>query len=128
MIAEIAQLARPRYHIAGGQGLFYTRPPYINKDLGAGIRATRFVGLGAVNNSSKQKFLHALALQPSSDMTPEALSQQPDGSTPSPYELNQGRAGKRRAGDAEVSCTMCAQQRCQQQLKRATSMCALPSS
>lgn len=46
--ADIAATARPRYHIAGGQGLFYTRIPYANPDIGAGQRATRFVSLGSV--------------------------------------------------------------------------------
>lgn len=46
--ADLAQLARPRYHIAGGQSVFYTRLPYANPDLGAGPRATRFVSLGSV--------------------------------------------------------------------------------
>ena len=46
--AELSQLARPRYHVAGGQGLFYTRLPYANPDLGAGPRATRFISLGSV--------------------------------------------------------------------------------
>lgn len=46
--ADLAQLARPRYHIAGGQSIFFTRVPYANPDLGAGPRATRFISLGSV--------------------------------------------------------------------------------
>lgn len=52
--AELAQLARPRYHIAGGQSIFFTRLPYANPDLGAGPRATRFIGLGSVIPRLKQ--------------------------------------------------------------------------
>lgn len=46
--ADLAQLARPRYHVAGGQSIFFTRVPYANPDLGAGPRATRFISLGSV--------------------------------------------------------------------------------
>lgn len=46
--AGLAVAARPRYHIAAGQHLFYARPPYINADLGAGSHVTRFVGLAEV--------------------------------------------------------------------------------
>jgi hypothetical protein len=48
----VAVTARPRYHIAGGQALFYARLPYSNPDLGAGQRATRFVGLGSVTGKT----------------------------------------------------------------------------
>jgi hypothetical protein len=50
--ADVALTARPRYHIAGGQALFYARVPYSNPDLGAGQRATRFVGLGSVTGKT----------------------------------------------------------------------------
>ena len=37
VIAEVATRVRPRYHVAGGhEAVFYARPPYLNKDLGAG--------------------------------------------------------------------------------------------
>lgn len=64
----------------------------------AGVRATRFVALAQVGNPGKQKFLHALGLAPASSMTPEQLAQQPEGCTPSPYEL----AAKRPASAQEV--------------------------
>jgi hypothetical protein len=59
--AELAQLARPRYHIAGGQSIFFTRLPYTNPDLGAGTRATRFVSLGSVIPRLKQAGVRAAA-------------------------------------------------------------------
>lgn len=34
--ANLATKVRPRYHISGGRDTFYARPPYLNKDLGAG--------------------------------------------------------------------------------------------
>ncbi len=63
-----------RYHVAGGKGVFYARAPYMNKDLGAGAHATRFIGLAPVGNAGKQKFLHALALVPAVDMDQKALT------------------------------------------------------
>lgn len=45
---EVATLARPRYQIAAGKGVFFARPPYLNADLGAGSHATRFISLGEV--------------------------------------------------------------------------------
>ena len=63
-----------RYHVAGGKGAFYARAPYMNKDLGAGAHATRFIGLAPVGNAAKQKFLHALALVPAVDMDQKALT------------------------------------------------------
>jgi hypothetical protein len=96
--ADLAVLARPRYHVAGGQGVFYARLPYTNPDLGAGPRATRFVGLAHVGNASKQKFLHALQLAPAAGQSPEQLAALPEGSTASPYTAR--KDGKRPAADA----------------------------
>jgi hypothetical protein len=62
------------------------------------VRATRFVALAPVGNAGKQKFLHALGLVPASTMSPEQLAQQPDGCTPSPFEM----AAKRPAQEQEV--------------------------
>ena len=110
--ADLAALARPRYHFAGGQGVFYARAPYASPDLGAGPRATRFIGLAHVGNAAKQKFLHALALAPSAAQTPEQLSAVPEGATASPFVDAKGRrrdagggdgasaAGAKRAADA----------------------------
>lgn len=77
-MAEVAALARPRYHFAGTKNTFYARPPYTNPDLGAGTHVTRFIGLAAVGNVAKQKSLHALGLVPAADMDVEALQQKPE--------------------------------------------------
>ncbi|PSC76403.1 Zinc finger CCCH domain-containing 64 [Micractinium conductrix] len=95
--AEVAMACRPRYHIAAGKHAFYARPPYINKDLGAGSHVTRFIALAGVG-VSKQKWLHALALTPAAQMTPEQLTVIPEGSTPCPYEI---ASKKRAAQEAE---------------------------
>lgn len=96
MCADVALAVRPRYHVAGGAGTFFTRPPYVNADLGAGAHATRFISLGQVGNAAKQKWLHALGLTPAASMAPEALTAIPPGTTACPY----GAAGSRkRAAD-----------------------------
>ena len=35
-VADLALRVRPRYHFAGGLGVHFARPPYLNKDLGTG--------------------------------------------------------------------------------------------
>ncbi len=55
VVSELVALARPRYHVAGGEALHYVRPPFAHRDLGAGIRVTRFVGLAPLNHPSKAK-------------------------------------------------------------------------
>ena len=77
-VAEVATVARPRYHFAGSKNTFYARPPYTNPDLGAGSHVTRFIGLAAVGNAAKQKSLHALGLTPASQMDLKTLQQKPE--------------------------------------------------
>ncbi|GIL82920.1 hypothetical protein Vretifemale_11824 [Volvox reticuliferus] len=91
VVSELVDLARPRYHIAGGEVIHYTRPPFFHRDLGAGIRVTRFVGLAPQGHPSKAKALHALSLVPAANMEPEALSVVPEGCTPSPFELRKAK-------------------------------------
>ena len=85
IVAEIAQAARPRYHVSATRGPFYARQPYINPDLGAGSHATRFLSCGAVGNANKAKWLHALGMKPAAMMAMEELQAQPADATPSPY-------------------------------------------
>ncbi|KXZ54774.1 hypothetical protein GPECTOR_4g844 [Gonium pectorale] len=91
VVADLVALARPRYHIAGGEALHYARPPFSHRDLGAGIRVTRFVGLAPLGHPSKAKSLHALGLVPAAALEPEALTAAPEGCTPSPFELRQAK-------------------------------------
>jgi hypothetical protein len=99
--AQAAIAARPRYHVAAGRDVFFSRPPYLNRDLGAGVRATRFVGLAPAGSATKQKSLHALALVPASEMTPDQLQQRPEGCTLSPYEAAATAGGRKRSSAAE---------------------------
>lgn len=86
-VAELAVLARPRYHIAASNNVHVARLPYINEDKGTGKHVTRFIGLGYVANPEKQKWIQALALVPSEKMEPEQFNAIPPESTESPYSL-----------------------------------------
>eukprot|EP00891_Asterochloris_glomerata_P004628 jgi/Astpho2/4628/e_gw1.00067.405.1_t len=86
VLSDLAQTVRPRYHVAGTRNTFWARPPYSNKDLGAGAHVTRFISLGSVDNPGKQKWLHALGMVPAAVMDLATLHLQPEGTTPCPYE------------------------------------------
>ena len=72
-----------RYHAAGGGGVFFAREPYRNPRN----HVTRFLGLAAVGNKDKQKWVHALGLTAADGMPPTALHQQPPDTTQSPHSL-----------------------------------------
>lgn len=84
IVAELVAELKPRYHVAGSEGSFYTRDPYLNEDSS---HVTRFVGLAAVGNEKKQKFLHALSLTPASSMNSGDLVHRPPNTTKSPYTV-----------------------------------------
>ncbi|CAI5511054.1 unnamed protein product [Closterium sp. Naga37s-1] len=82
----------PSYHVAGGAGFFFARPPYINSatsaedaSTSASGPVTRFIGLAPVGNKAKQKFLHALSLRSASSLPLSDLAAQPPDATPSPF-------------------------------------------
>ena len=78
VLSDLAQTVRPRYHVAGTRNTFWARPPYSNKDLGAGAHVTRFISLGSVDNPGKQKWLHALGMVPAAVMDLATLHLQPE--------------------------------------------------
>ncbi|KAJ8612933.1 hypothetical protein CTAYLR_006180 [Chrysophaeum taylorii] len=92
-----ALACRPRYHFAGTHDVFWARAPYrIHDDLS--LRAphfTRFVGL---RKATGRKWLHAIEIEgiPYCDLA--ALTDEPPGSTDSPFEV---RRKKRRALEEE---------------------------
>jgi len=86
-VAELALLARPRYHIAASHNVYIARMPYINEDKGAGKHVTRFIGLGYVGNTEKQKWIQALALVPSEKMELEQFSAIPQDATKCPFSV-----------------------------------------
>ena len=78
VLSDLAQTVRPRYHVAGTRNTFWARPPYSNRDLGAGAHVTRFISLASVDNSGKQKWLHALGMVPAAAMDLATLHLQPE--------------------------------------------------
>jgi len=66
--------------VAGSGGVFVAREPYKNSRG----HVTRFLGLGTVGNTDKQKWLHALNLPPAASMPQPQLYSVPPGSTVSP--------------------------------------------
>ncbi|GJR30074.1 zinc finger CCCH domain-containing protein 64 [Tanacetum coccineum] len=104
-VSELVAEIKPRYHIAGTKGVFYAREPYMNAD---GLHVTRFLGLAAVGNASKQKFIHAISPTPASTMSSAEISIKPPNTTLSPYtyvekSANTREAEKRSADDANDS-------------------------
>lgn len=69
----------------------------MNTDRGAGSHATRFISLGAVGNSAKAKWVHALALEPAGTMSAADISAVPPQSTRSPYLAPAGQKRKVKA-------------------------------
>ena len=109
-VAEIASAICPRYHVVASPNetsssspenenvdQFFEREPYRNVSE---KHATRFISLASVGNSKKQKWLHALGIEPGGTMNPIKLCQMPPDSTPSPYamagvsNLQQNRGGR----------------------------------
>lgn len=105
-VTAVVQAARPRYHYACCESVFYQREPYMNSDRGAGSHATRFISLGAVGNDSKAKWMHALALDPVAGMSVKDLCTKPPQSTECPYRLN-NNLKKRKVPPSCPSCTAC---------------------
>ncbi|CAA6660931.1 unnamed protein product [Spirodela intermedia] len=102
-ISELAAEIKPRYHFAGTKSIFYAREPYLNDK---GMHVTRFVGLSAVGNKDKQKFLHAISPTPAKSMSPADLRAKPMGTTLSPYTISEGNVPTsketKRPGDSDV--------------------------
>lgn len=90
VISELVAELKPRYHIAGSEGIFYSREPYANNGAS---HVTRFLGLAAVGNVKKEKFIHALSPVPASMMPVSELLARPPNSTPSPYKAEQPSVG-----------------------------------
>ncbi|XP_047311841.1 zinc finger CCCH domain-containing protein 64 [Impatiens glandulifera] len=81
-VANLVSEIKPRYHISGTKGVFYSREPYNNFDA---VHVTRFIGLASVGNKDKQKFVHAISPTPSSTMTASELSMKASNTTMSPF-------------------------------------------
>ncbi|ETW09345.1 hypothetical protein H310_01717 [Aphanomyces invadans] len=102
-VAEAAEIAVPRYHIAATHGLFYQRLPYVTSH-GATRHVTRFIGLGQVGASpdKDKKWMHALnldVLAPGSAVDiPAGTTQSPYGATKRPLQNNIAFQPRKRSG------------------------------
>ena len=87
LISECAEMLRPRYHFAGNGDIFYQRSPYSNNVDGMISPVTRFISLASVSESKEKskKYLHALALEPISNLSNDDIQQKPDNTTENPY-------------------------------------------
>lgn len=84
---------KPRYHVAGLEGLYYERAPYrIRTNDSEAV--TRFLGLARVGNPSKDKWLYALNLTPVDKLRIIDIRQRTTDETGCPYDLE----------DLEVKC------------------------
>eukprot|EP00249_Psilotum_nudum_P020073 c27549_g1_i1 orf=3-1673(-) len=100
IVAELVTELRPRYHVAGSEGVFFAREPYSNEGV---LHVTRFIGLAAVGNDKRQKFLHALSPTPASAMTPTELAIRPSSTTISPYKVSKGNNNSNGRGSLAFS-------------------------
>uniref|UniRef100_A0A803NTJ9 C3H1-type domain-containing protein n=1 Tax=Cannabis sativa TaxID=3483 RepID=A0A803NTJ9_CANSA len=99
-VAELVSEIKPRYHIAGTKGVFYAREPYSNVDA---VHVTRFIGLSAVGNKDKQKFIHAISPTPASIMSASEISMKSTNTTISPYStplMVDGNEASKRSSDS----------------------------
>ncbi|KAI6223689.1 CWF19-like protein 1-like protein [Aphelenchoides fujianensis] len=85
-IARLAAGLKPRYHFAGKSGHF-ERSPYRNHRvlLEAAQHVTRFIGLAAVGNKAKEKWIYAFSIKPMRKLDRAELTKQPGNSTEFPY-------------------------------------------
>jgi len=54
-ISWLACQTKPRYHFCGLENVYYERPPYVNHGEN-NCHSTRFIALGRVGNSDKQRY------------------------------------------------------------------------
>ena len=75
LIAKVASVLHPRYHIAALHNVHYERQPYRNHRVlqEAATHCTRFVALAQLNNDAKAKFVYAFNIEPMRSMTHEEV-------------------------------------------------------
>ncbi|KAI6190142.1 Coiled-coil domain-containing protein 75 [Aphelenchoides bicaudatus] len=85
-ISRLAAGLKPRYHFSGGQSHF-ERTPYRNHRvlMEAAQHTTRFIGLAAVGNKEKEKWIYAFNIKPMKSLPRAELTKQPDVCSEFPY-------------------------------------------
>uniref|UniRef100_T1JGW9 Small ribosomal subunit protein uS17 n=1 Tax=Strigamia maritima TaxID=126957 RepID=T1JGW9_STRMM len=89
LISQLARIVTPRYHFCGLENVHYERLPYRNHRIlsESAKHVTRFLSLGKVGNSQKQKWLYAFSIASLSSMDASELVKQPVDVTENPYSL-----------------------------------------
>ncbi|XP_037043320.1 CWF19-like protein 1 homolog [Bradysia coprophila] len=88
LLSWLAREIKPRYHFVGINGRYFERLPYRNS-TGSNTQlelATRFIGLAAVGNEEKAKYIYALSIAPVDKMRLMDLIQKTTDETPCPYD------------------------------------------
>lgn len=87
LLSWLAVQLKPRYHFCGLEGIYYERSPYRNYSVSGDTaeHATRYIALAKVANTSKQKWLYALSLEPIDQMKASDLYQPTTDQTECPY-------------------------------------------
>ncbi|CAD5224474.1 unnamed protein product [Bursaphelenchus okinawaensis] len=85
-VSRLAAALKPRYHFAG-MGSHYERSPYRNHRVlvEAAQHTTRFIGLAAVGNPDKEKWIYAFNVKPMRFLSRTELTAQPPNTTEFPY-------------------------------------------
>ncbi|KAI6237279.1 hypothetical protein M3Y95_00248400 [Aphelenchoides besseyi] len=85
-ISRLAAGLKPRYHFAGS-GSHFERSPYRNHRvlLEAAQHVSRFIGLGSVGNTNKEKWIYAFTIKPMRKLDRTELTKQPGNTTEFPY-------------------------------------------
>lgn len=96
LVSDCVEMLRPRYHFAGNGDIYYQRAPYTNNIDGMISPVTRFISLATVSDSKEKskKYLHALALEPISNLSNDDIQQKPDNTTENPYVKVSGSSGQ----------------------------------
>lgn len=86
-IADLCATVKPRYHFSSSGTTFFEREPFFhapsNDDQTTGYAITRFISLASFGNPTKQKWIYAFTLDPTSSKSAAI----PPGSTASPFTL-----------------------------------------
>ena len=82
-VADLCTALKPRYHFSTSSQFFYEREPFrFPKDEQADVTAvTRFISVAARDNASKEKWLYAFSIDPSTSLS----NTLPAGTTTSPF-------------------------------------------
>ncbi|CAK8991716.1 CWF19-like protein 1, partial [Durusdinium trenchii] len=104
-VRKISMALAPRYHFAGLEGTFYQRIPFENGLFKVDGLFTRFIGLGSVDPANKdktKKWLHALALEPLSAQSDDAIRKSMPEIGANPFAMSQANPAN---GSSDANAT-----------------------